>query len=68
MEIADRIGTIKTGHPNLIPDNYAEVRGNIAATMCAWERKVDFRMPSYEEALALDSNNPGSGWNSYVHP
>jgi hypothetical protein len=50
------IGKTKSGHTNPIPDNFVEVCGNTAEVMSAWERNVDFKMHSHEEALVIDSN------------
>jgi hypothetical protein len=52
MDIADLMCEITNGQSNLMPDDIAEVCGNVATLMCAWERNVDFKMFSYEEALA----------------
>jgi hypothetical protein len=54
MEIADLIDKIRTRDSNLIQYDIARVCGNIAVLISAWERNVDFKMFSYEEALAAD--------------
>jgi hypothetical protein len=56
VEIADLIHDIRNGQSNLIPDDLARVWGDIAVMISAWERNVDFKLYSYEEAFALDSN------------
>jgi hypothetical protein len=54
MEVADLIDKIRTGHSNLITDDFAGACRNIAVLMSSLERNIDFKMPSYEEALAAD--------------
>jgi hypothetical protein len=54
VDTADLIPKIRTGHSNLIPDDRAGVRGDIGVLISAWERNVDFKMFSHEEALATD--------------
>jgi hypothetical protein len=54
MEIAELIGKIRNGQSNLISDDLEGVCRNIAVMIKAWERNVDFKMFSHEEALATD--------------
>jgi hypothetical protein len=55
MEVADLISKIRTGHSNLVPDDIAEVSGDIAVMISGWERNVDFKMFRHEETLATHS-------------
>jgi hypothetical protein len=75
MEIADLIGKIRTRRSNLILDDLAEVCGNIAVLISSWERNMDFKMSSYEEALATDlivgrwilfAQNAALGGHTYI--
>jgi hypothetical protein len=56
--------TIRKGQSNPIPDAIADVCGDIEVMISAWEKNVDFKMFSYEEALA--TNSIVAQWTSFA--
>jgi hypothetical protein len=45
---------ITTGHQNPLPSGLEPVGGEIVAPIGGWERNVEFKIFSYDEALTID--------------